>query len=135
MLTCGTSTVGEMMAEVNKNTDYKTTSGGSGSNSWVKFPDGTLIKYGYETFNTQSSSTNIFGSTAGQTFKPDNDAYVVFDATVPFLSTPSVATTYDVTYGESHAAGISTTQFYPRIQARDQGGDKKLSWIAIGRWK
>lgn len=110
-------------------------SGTSGGQYWVKFVDGTLIKWGTYTLNIAIATSfgNIF-LCAMQT--------VTFNTTVPFIATPAITMgTVDGTANDRTSWGM--TNFSSSTSFRYQMGravstvaqNWLITWIAIGRWK
>lgn len=109
--------------------------GSASGQHWIKFTDGTLIKWGTYTLTSAISTSfgNIFISGV-QT--------VTFNTTVPFIAAPSVTMSSADTTGNSRTSwgmlnGLSATAFtYQLARATSQASQAWIvQWMAIGRWK
>ncbi len=101
--------------------------------TWIKFPDGTLIKYGEVNLGSQVMD-QVWGSVTHST----EVSYGSFDSTVPFIAVPSVT----ITVMEGYA--WITPEVGPTATTLGSGYmttpetltmDVVLAYHAIGRWK
>lgn len=112
-------------------------SGSSSGQYWIKFTDGTLIKWGSYIITTAIATTfgNIFVSpTPVQTF--------TFNTSVPFIDVPSLAGNSIDNTGNTRTSWflpslVTATGFSFQLgRATSQASQQwRVGWQAIGRWK
>lgn len=106
-------------------------SGTSGTQHWVKYKDGTLLKYGTTTFTGAVSTAWGSGFTSAE-------QTLTFNTTIPFTTVPAVSVsmksgTSTLFYGLSD---LSTTLFkYVALRLTSLASSTiTVSWKAVGRW-